>query len=81
MATNEQILDSIASFKAEMCKRIDEVEEVAQRNDEAIRGNGALGLKAQVAANTKALARIDKYFVAITMLIIGEFLARVFGLI
>lgn len=81
MATNEQILDSLADFREQMNRRLTEVEQVACDNDKAIRGNGLPGLKAQVAENTKAIAKIDKYFSAIILLIVGEFLARIFGLI
>ncbi len=81
MATNEHIVEQIAELKAVLCERIDKVEEKATKNDEAIRGNGDVGLKAQVAANAKSIARMEKYSQAILLIVIGELAVRLFGLI
>jgi len=81
MATNEQIIEQVQKLETALCERIDKVDEKATKNDVAIRGNGDMGLKAQVAANTKAITKIERYSQAIIFLVIGEFLARIFGLI
>ena len=49
MATNEQVIERINKLEEGLIERIEKVDEKAIKNDEAIRGNGDAGLKAQVA--------------------------------
>ena len=81
MATNEQILDRLNEIETRFDVRLNEVETLASRNDEALRGNGKAGLKAQVAENTRLLSEIRWYYRVIVVLVVGEFAARVFGVI
>jgi hypothetical protein len=79
MATNEQVMEQLQKMERVLCERIDEVDKKATKNDEAIRGNGDMGLKAQVASNSKSIARMERYSQTVLFIVVGELLVRIFG--
>ena len=77
MATNDQVIESIKKLEEALTERIKEVDEKATKNDEALRGNGGIGLKAQVAENTKMLSEIRWYFRGVTFLVVTDFVSHI----
>lgn len=77
MATNDQVIESIKKLEEALTERIKEVDEKATKNDEALRGNGGIGLKAQVAENTKMLGEIRWYFRGVLMVVVTDFVSHI----
>ena len=80
MATNDQVIESIKKMEQALTERIKEVDEKATRNDEALRGNGGIGLKAQVAENTKMLNEIRWYFRGVLLVVVTDFVSHMLSL-
>lgn len=77
MATNDQVIESIKKLEEALTERIKEVDDKATKNDEALRGNGGIGLKAQVAENTKMLSEIRWYFRGVLMVVVTDFVSHI----
>jgi hypothetical protein len=80
MATNEQVIEQLRKLEDAMVERIKEVDEKATKNDEALRGNGGIGLKAQVAENTKMLNEIRWYFRGVLLVVVGDFVSHILNI-
>lgn len=80
MATNDQVIERINKLEEMLCESIDKVDQKATKNDEAIRGNGGIGLKAQVAENTKMLNEIRWYFRGVLLVVVGDFVSHMLSI-
>lgn len=80
MATNDQVIEQIQKLEMALTERIKEVDEKATKNDEALRGNGGVGLKAQVAENTKMLNEIRWYFRGVLIVVVTDFVSHLLSL-
>lgn len=80
MATNDQVIEQIQKLEMALTERIKEVDEKATKNDEALRGNGGVGLKAQVAENTKMLNEIRWYFRGVLIVVATDFVSHLLSI-
>lgn len=80
MATNDQVIEQIQKLEMALTERIKEVDEKATKNDEALRGNGGVGLKAQVAENTKMLNEIRWYFRGVLIVVVTDFVSHLLSI-
>ena len=80
MATNEQVIARIDKLEETFFKELNEVKDMAKKNDEAIRGNGGPGLKSKVSAHETTINEIRWYFRGTLMLFVAQLVAQLLGL-